>query len=231
MVALVAPPGCWKGDCLALSPSGVSFVFAHPRLAAPHTTLLLPSSAHLPAAPVALCCAAETLPAAVGRWRELGVALLLELLGGMQAVVSASDRPHAQRLFAQAQAFLQVCNVLNGEYEQVSRLAGWQLSNTLAGCRPSCPGWTFPERTCQVAAWHVPNYLMWATLPVLLATGCILHCCCTGTGLIQLPTPCLLSLPSCASLLQEYAAALCCCVLDTLTLLVAGSVANRRALA
>jgi hypothetical protein len=74
-----------------------------------------------------LLLAAETLPAAVRRWRELGTRLLLELLGGMRAAVDgggggsggAGNRVAAQRLFAQSQGFLQVCNVLNEEYSQV----------------------------------------------------------------------------------------------------------------
>lgn len=61
------------------------------------------------------------------RWRELGTPLLLELLGGMRAAVDgggggsggAGNCVAAQRLFAQSQGFLQVCNVLNEEYTQV----------------------------------------------------------------------------------------------------------------
>ncbi len=66
--------------------------------------------------------AAETLPVAVGRWRQLGVPLLLELLGGIRAAVGtggSGERSYAQGLFCQAQACLQVCNVLNEEYSQV----------------------------------------------------------------------------------------------------------------
>jgi hypothetical protein len=80
---------------------------------------------------------AETLPAAVQRWRQLGLPLLLELLGGVRAAVEGGGaagglasgnggaaaagfgRAAAQQLFARAQAFLQVCNVLNEDYEAV----------------------------------------------------------------------------------------------------------------
>jgi hypothetical protein len=77
----------------------------------------------------------EALPAAVGRWRQLGVPLLLELLAGVRAAVdglpsstssgasssatSTGSRAFAQRLFAQAQGFTQVCNVLNAAYPLV----------------------------------------------------------------------------------------------------------------
>lgn len=71
----------------------------------------------------------ETLPAAVRRWRDLGVPLLLELLGGLRAAVEGGaqgggrgGRLYAQQLFSQAQAFLQVANVLNEEYPQVRPL-------------------------------------------------------------------------------------------------------------
>ena len=78
--------------------------------------------------------AAETLPAAVRRWRQLGVPLLLELLAGVRAAVEGAvgagssgsgagggrgGRTLAQQLFAQAQAFLQVANILNEEYPEV----------------------------------------------------------------------------------------------------------------
>jgi hypothetical protein len=78
----------------------------------------------------------EALPAAVGRWRQLGAPLLLELLAGVRAAVEGvpaassssgggggtsnnGSRAYAQRLFARAQGFTQVCNVLNAEYPQV----------------------------------------------------------------------------------------------------------------
>lgn len=82
----------------------------------------------------ALRSAAETLPAAVRRWRQLGVPLLLELLAGVRAAVEGAvgagssgsgagggrgGRTLAQQLFAQAQAFLQVANILNEEYPEV----------------------------------------------------------------------------------------------------------------
>ncbi|PRW34047.1 BEACH domain-containing lvsC isoform X1 isoform B [Chlorella sorokiniana] len=73
----------------------------------------------------------ETLPAAVRRWRQLGVPLLLELLSGVRAAVEGAagagstaasggrgGRTLAQQLFAQAQAFLQVANILNEEYPE-----------------------------------------------------------------------------------------------------------------
>lgn len=75
---------------------------------------------------------AETLPAAVRRWRQLGMPLLLELLAGVRASIegaagaggaaaggSRGGRTLAQQLFAQAQAFLQVANILNEEYPEV----------------------------------------------------------------------------------------------------------------
>ena len=105
---------------------------------------------------------AETLPAAVARWRQLGMPLLLELLGGMRVVVAGgasvpaaacsgapgsaaggaaggttggaprAERAYAQQLVVQAQALLQVCNALNEEYPQV----GGSLGSTSAypGC-------------------------------------------------------------------------------------------------
>ena len=88
-------------------------------------------TAHPEAACRLACAAAETLPAAVRRWRQLGVPLLLELLGGVRASIEGAGavsgagggragRTLAQQLFAQAQAFLQVANILNEEYPEVS---------------------------------------------------------------------------------------------------------------
>lgn len=90
-------------------------------------------------------CAAETLPAAVGRWRQLGLPLLLELLGGVRAVAGGGgggERAYAQGLFCQAQACLQVCNVLNEEYAQVR-------------CRGSCCA----VRVCRLGRGCVPDLL------------------------------------------------------------------------
>lgn len=75
------------------------------------------------------------------RWRELGVPLLLELLGCMRAAMEGGGqgggaggsgggagegggggkrgRAYVQQLFAQSQCFLQVCNCLNEEYPEV----------------------------------------------------------------------------------------------------------------
>ena len=93
----------------------------------------------------------EALPAAVGRWRQLGAPLLLELLAGVRAAVegvpsassgsgggggpshSNGSRAYAQRLFAQAQGFTQVCNVLNAEYPQVG---GWLVVAGFWGAEP-----------------------------------------------------------------------------------------------
>ena len=118
----------------------------------------------LAAPPPALPRRAETLPAAVRRWRELGVPLLLELLAGLRATVEdgaqaaagsattsaagsgwgsaassgggggggGGGRAYAQQLFAQAQCFVQIANVLNEEYPQVSWL-GWVASARYCG--------------------------------------------------------------------------------------------------
>lgn len=89
---------------------------------------------------------AETLPAAVRRWRQLGVPLLLELLAGVRAAIEGAagagtsttggggrgGRTMAQQLFAQAQAFLQVANILNEEYPEV---------RTMFTCRNVCMSW------------------------------------------------------------------------------------------
>lgn len=51
------------------------------------------------------------------RWRQHGLDLVLSILAGMRAVVSGDPRSRAyhQGLFAQAECFVQVANVLNGD--------------------------------------------------------------------------------------------------------------------
>lgn len=168
---------------------------------------------------------AEALPAAVRRWRELGVPLLLELLGGMRATVEGGaqaapssssssgtasgggsgassggggGRAYAQQLFAQAQCFVQACNVLNEEYDLVSFVLCCDDGVRLLGL---------------ACAWSSRR------VPAPLAS---LQCTHVSVSLSAHVSP--------AVLRQAEAPELCCAVLDTLTALVAGSPPNRRGL-
>ena len=78
------------------------------------------------------------------RWRELGVTLLVELLGGLRALADGNGggggeggatigRAYAQSLLERSQVFLQVCNVLNEDYPRVRGhpLSDWKLTSWL----------------------------------------------------------------------------------------------------
>lgn len=119
---------------------------------------------HAGAAPPTSCPSAtvETLPAVVRHWRELGVPLLLELLGGVRAAVEGGGhqsgasgspgggggRAYAQQLFVQAQCFVQICNCLNEEFPEVTGglLDGGLWARTpVAHSGPCCYLWMYSQ--------------------------------------------------------------------------------------